>query len=36
VLGECPTLAHLFGGALIIGGVVLGNTGNPVPAAPEG
>jgi len=36
VLGERPTLAHLVGGVLIIGGVVLGNTDGMLATAPEG
>jgi drug/metabolite transporter (DMT)-like permease len=35
LLGEQPTLAHLIGGGLIVGGVVLGNFGTARPA-PEG
>lgn len=33
LLGERPTVAHLVGGGLIVGGVVLGNVGSAVPPA---
>jgi drug/metabolite transporter (DMT)-like permease len=32
LLGERPTIAHLLGGGLIVGGVVLGNFGTPAPS----